>query len=221
MVKRIGLLLLWLSVFISYGQTEGIEVGVYGGINSASLVGKGLKEWTADEKAKAAYGFDAGIRLKQPLGQKWGFRHELGFGMLTTKLALEDQVLYRSELRRAAIHVAPVNVYYQWGGLAVYGGPYLSFLTGASLQQLDEQGRKYRDKDIYGTAELAGDYMQKIDLGLTVGAEYALSKTLGLNVQFVRGFTPIMENTEQKNQLHIYNQFGSLTIHYKFSRANK
>lgn len=221
MIKRIGLLLLWLSVFLSYGQTEGIEVDVFGGVNNTSLVGKGLKEWTADGKAKAGYGFDVGLRLTQPLGEAWGFKHALALRMSTTTLELEDDVLYTSQLRRTAIHVAPVNVYYQWRSLTVYGGPHLGFLTGASLQRLDEQGHKYRDKDIYGTAELEGDYMQKVELGLQVAAEYSVTKTLGLRVQFVRGFTPIMENTEQKNQLRIYNQFGTLTLHYKFSKANK
>lgn len=219
MIKKISLVLLWLSVFLSYGQTDKIEWEVFGGVNYSNLMGNGLKEFAIDGKSKANVGADLGTRLRQSLGERWGFRHELGINMLNTSVELGEQGVYTSQLRRMSVVVSPVNVFYKWGNLSLYGGPYFGFLTGASLQRLDEKGKKYREKDIYGTAGLEGDYMQKLDIGVKVGVDLSFSRSLGVTLQFARGMAPIIENTESKNQLGIYNQSSSFMLYYKLGKA--
>ncbi|MCY4780725.1 porin family protein [Sphingobacterium sp. UT-1RO-CII-1] len=219
MIKKMILMLLWLSAFLSYGQTDGIEWGMFGGVNYSGLMGSGLKEFAIDGKSRAAIGLDVGLRLKQPLGDRWGFRHEVGFNMLNTKVELKEKEAYTSQLRRMTVVVSPVNMVHRWRNLSLYGGPYFGFLTGASIQRLGSDGKKYRDKDIYGTAELEGDYMQKLDIGVKVGVDFSFSRLLGVTLQFARGIAPIMENAESKNQLSIYNQSGSIMLYYKIGKV--
>lgn len=219
MMKIIGnvcVILLLASASISYGQSQEIRFELMGGGNMSTLKGGGLGEFAEGGKAKAGYGFDVGLRLKQPLVGNWLLSHAVVFSMknMETDLATEAAEVYQSKFRRSSIDVYPVSLGYGQGPISLHAGPYIGLLAGASQERMGADGKKFRDKDVYGNSQLEGDYMQKLDVGVKVGLDVELSKSISLGAYFVRGLVPIVESAERKDQWRIYNQFGGLSLRF-------
>ncbi|MCC9074489.1 PorT family protein [Flavobacterium sp. F-65] len=201
-------------------QQESFTFGISAGTNWSSLTGKDIESLSSDGAAKSAIGQTIGITLDNKTATYFGFKHELFYSRRSTTITIDDGVNpeFDSWFKRQYIDLFPVSPTLYYKGIEVYAGPYLGLLMNASVQRKDENGNTYTDKTIYGTAEATGNYSQKMDAGFVAGLNYGLPNGINIGARYSRGFVPILEDSESKHQLKIYNESFFVTIGYKFNK---
>jgi hypothetical protein len=84
------------------------------------------------------------------------------------------------------------------------------------VQRKDTKGNIYTDKSFYETGEALSKYSQKMDAGFVTGINYEFSNGYNLGARYIRGFVPLIENANIKQQWKIYNENFFVTIGYTF-----
>lgn len=124
--------------------------------------------------------------------------------------------IFASKLKRQSIDLFPASPSFYYKGLQVYAGPYVGILLNASIQRKDANGNLYTDKSFYGNGETQSNYSQKIDAGFVAGLNYELPNGINIGGKFIRGFIPLIENANTKQQWKIYNESFFVTVGYAF-----
>ncbi|OUL61086.1 outer membrane beta-barrel protein [Flavobacterium sp. AJR] len=199
-------------------QQDGLTFGISGGINWTSLTGRDIDSLSNDGSQKSLIGQSIGITLDNKTSKYFGLKHELFYSQRIMSIKIDDGINpeFSSKFKRQYIDILPVSPTLYYKGLQVYAGPYLGVLLNASIQRKDADGNLYTDKSIYGSGEASSNYSQKMDAGFVAGLNYEFSNGINLGGRFIRGFVPIIENANTKQQLKIYNESFFVTIGYSF-----
>lgn len=199
-------------------QQDGITFGISGGINWTSLTGRDIDSLSNDGSQKSLIGQSIGITLDNKTSKYFGLKHELFYCQRIMSIKIDDGINpeFSSKFKRQYIDIFPVSPTLYYKGLQVYAGPYLGVLLNASIQRKDADGNLYTDKSIYGSGEASSNYSQKMDAGFVAGLNYEFKNGINLGGRFIRGFVPIIENANTKQQWKIYNESFFITIGYRF-----
>ncbi|SNR63768.1 outer membrane beta-barrel protein [Flavobacterium sp. ov086] len=200
-------------------QQEGLTFGISGGLNSAYLTGKNIDNLSNDGYQKSTIGQTIGITLDNKTSKYFGLKHELFYSRRFMTIKINDGINpeFTSKFKRQYIDIFPASPCFYYKGFQVYAGPYLGVLLNASVQHKDTNGNTYTDKSIYGTGEAPSNYSQKMDAGFVAGLNYELPNGINIGGRFIRGFVPLIENANTKQQWKIYNESFFVTIGYTFS----
>ncbi|WP_409416252.1 outer membrane beta-barrel protein [Flavobacterium sp. PS2] len=199
-------------------QQDGITFGISGGINWTSLTGRDVDSLSNDGSQKSLIGQSIGITLDNKTSKYFGLKHELFYSQRIMSIKIDDGINpeFSSKFKRQYIDIFPVSPTLYYKGLQVYTGPYLAVLLNASIQRKDADGNLYTDKSIYGSGEASSNYSQKMDAGFVAGLNYEFKNGINIGGRFIRGFVPIIENANTKQQLKIYNESFFVMIGYSF-----
>lgn len=210
-------LLLFFIAKISAQQGE-LTFGISGGANRSSLNGRDIDSLSNGGSPKSLNGAVLGITLDNKMSKYFGLKHELFYNQRFTAIQLNDSIngVFKSKLKRQYIELFPLSPTFYYKRLQLYAGPYIGILLNASLQRKDAQGNLYTDKSFYGTGEALSKYSQKMDAGFVTGLNYGFSNGFNLGARYLRGFVPLIENANTKQQWKIYNESFFVTIGYTF-----
>ncbi|WP_082001822.1 outer membrane beta-barrel protein [Flavobacterium sp. KMS] len=199
-------------------QQDGLTFGISGGINWTSLTGRDVDSLSNDGSQKSLIGQSIGITLDNKTSKYFGLKHELFYSQRIMSIKIDDGINpeFSSKFKRQYIDIFPVSPTLYYKGLQVYAGPYLGVLLNASIQRKDADGNLYTDKSIYGSGEASSNYSQKMDAGFVAGLNYEFKNGINIGGRFIRGFVPIIENANTKQQLKIYNESFFVMIGYSF-----
>ena len=199
-------------------QQQGLTFGVSGGLNWTSLTGKNINNLSNEGYQKSSIGQTIGITLDNNISKYFGLKHELFYSRRFILIKIDDEINpeFTSKFKREYIDIFPASPSFYYKGFQVYAGPYLGMLLNASLQHKDVNGNTYTDKSIYGTGEVTSNYSQKMDVGFVAGLNYELPNGLNFGARFIRGFVPLLENANTKQQWKIYNESLFVTMGYTF-----
>ena len=205
-------------IFKTSAQQDGLTFGISGGINWTSLMGKNIDSLSNDGSQKSFIGQSIGITLDNKTSKYFGLKHELFYSQRVLSIKIDDGINpeFSSKFKRQYIDIFPVSPSFYYKGIQVYAGPYLGVLLNASIQRKDADGNLYTDKSIYGSGEALSNYSQKMDAGFVAGLNYELSNGITIGGRFIRGFVPIIENANTKQQWKIYNESFFVTVGYTF-----
>lgn len=200
-------------------QQEGLTFGISDGLNSAYLTGKNIDNLSNDGYQKSTIGQAIGITLDNKTSKYFGLKHELFYSRRFMTIKINDGINpeFTSKFKRQYIDIFPASPSFYYKGFQVYAGPYLGVLLNTSVQHKDANGNTYTDKSIYGTGETPSNYSQKMDAGFVAGLNYELPNGINIGGRFIRGFVPLIENANTKQQWKIYNESFFVTIGYTFS----
>lgn len=207
-----------------------VSFGLKAGYTHGNLFGSEMDYIFADSKTYWLSGFHAGILVNTQLSNYFWLKHELLFSQRGAGVTLFDSINgnYSSKLKTYYIDLYPINLTFHYQGFQIYGGPYISGLTHATIQRKDDNGNLYNDKSIFGDAgnseaEDENKYLQKFDFGLNVGVEYRFSFGLFVGARYNHGFTDIFQyansytNGDNKNDnIRIYNRSLLFSVGYNF-----
>lgn len=199
-------------------QQQGLTFGISGGINRTSLTGATIDSLSANGFQKSAIGQTIGITLDNKTSKYFGLKHELFYSRQVMTIKIDDGIhpKFTSKFKRQYVAIFPVSPGFYYKGLQVYAGPYLGLLLNASVQHKDADGNSYTDTSIYGNGRASEKYSQKMDAGFVAGLNYELPGGITIGARFIRGFVPVIENANTKQQWKIYNENFFVTIGYSF-----
>ncbi|MEA9414839.1 outer membrane beta-barrel protein [Flavobacterium sp. PL02] len=199
-------------------QQGGLTFGISGSINWTSLTGRDIDSLSNDGSQKSLIGQSIGITLDNKTSKYFGLKHELFYSQRIMSIKIDDGINpeFSSKFKRQYIDIFPVSPTLYYKGLQVYAGPYLGILLNASIQRKGADGNLYTDKSMYGSGEASSNYSQKMDAGFVAGLNYEFKNGINLGGRFIRGFVPIIENANTKQQWKIYNESFFVTIGYSF-----
>jgi hypothetical protein len=218
MKKIYTLCLLFFFMAKINAQQEGLTFGLTGGANGSSLIGRDIDSLSNGGSPKSLNGQSIGITLDNKTSKYFGFRHEIFYSRPSITIRISDTIndIFKSKLKRQYIDLFPASPTFYYKGFQFYAGPYIGLLLNASLQRKDAQGNLYTDKSFYGTGEALSKYSQKMDAGFVSGLNYEFSNSFNLGARYIRGFVPLIENANTKQQWKIYNESFFVTIGYTF-----
>ncbi len=207
-----------------------VTFGFKAGYTNGTLFGSEIDYIFADNKTDWLSGFHAGIVVNTQVNNYFWLKHELIFNQRGAGVIISDSFngSYSSKMKTYYLDLYPVSPTFDFKGLQIYAGPYLSTLTAATIQRKDELGNFYIDKSIFGDAgndESEKKYLQKFDFGLNAGIEYQFPFGLLIGAKYTHGFTDLfqyansytLEDTKTDN-IKIYNRSVMFSIGYVFSR---
>lgn len=218
MKKIITIGLMLFCSIISKAQ-DGLDFGIKGGLNWSYLKGKDIGNLSNGGEARELSGQMIGFTVNNKLSSGFWLKHEVFYSRRLMTIQLDDAIhpIFRSELKRGYIDLFPATPTYHYQRFQLYSGPYIEMLLNASVQRKDENGNLYTDKSFFGASDVKGNYSQKFDAGLVIGAEYEFPFGINIGARFMRGFVPLIEDSALKDQWRIYNQSLAFTIGYSFN----
>jgi len=202
---------------------------VKGGWIQSTLKGDDLEYLAIDGKVSNRNNFFVGVSVDNSLGKYFGLKHELFYQQYGGRFdrETEDGVTVDAKLQMHSLRLNPISAVFKMGGLQVYAGPYVNMLLYSSITAVDEEGNTYKDHGIFGSIEddqEDGQYLQKMDYGIVVGAEYQFNCGFLVGANYSRGFASIFDNSNtfglEENlgvkDLKIYNQSFNVFVGYRF-----
>lgn len=207
-----------------------VSLGVQAGLNYSSLYGKEIDYIFANKQTEFATGFHFGLVVDNQVGERWMLRHALIFNHKAAGVQLSDSIQgpYRTKLKMSYLEFQPANVVFQLKNFQLYAGPYISALLNAHVQRKDEDGRFFKDTDIYGSPgndESESRYLQKYDFGFNAGLEYQLRSGFTIGARYAHGLTDLFQyansyslEDSKNDKIKIYNK--SLGLYVFFSVSN-
>ncbi|HEX8426877.1 porin family protein [Hymenobacter sp.] len=194
MIRIATLLLCWLVATMSSARAQRPQVGFKAGLTTSTCsdVPNPENQW----------GLVAGIFLRQKLGKHLALQPELQYeqrGVRTTQEGRRgfegsDGLYYRHAQTRLHYLSLPVLVRGQLGKFFALAGPQLGFLAAARQQSTTEyiffNDRYPRPFPPSESTKSTAPY-RRWELGYAVGAGYALSNRLAVEVRYTAGLTDI------------------------------
>lgn len=199
-------------------QQTGLTFGIRGGLNGSLLNGQNIDSLSTGGAPKSLTGQTIGITLDNKISKYFGLKHEVFYSRKLMSLQLNDTLNgdYKSKLKRQYIELFPVSPAFYYKGIQLFAGPYIGILLNASIQHKDADGKLYTDRSFYGNGTAPSQYSQKMDAGFVTGINYEFSNGFNLGGRYIRGFVPLIENANTKEQWKIYNDSFFITIGYNF-----
>lgn len=231
-MKKFILIVFLINVIGLHAQhnplEEKVSFSVKAGWVNSTLKGDDLNFLSTEGKVDAKNSFLFGLAVDNPVGKKFSLKHELYYQNQGAdfKRELEGNTL-KAELVMHSLRINPVSLAYRFQNFQIFAGPYLNILLDASITAWDENGKKYKDHDIFGTEtedQEEGHFLQNANIGFLAGAEYHFDFGAIIGLQFSRGLASIFDNSntydifgpEGPKDLKIYNQNFSIYLGYKF-----
>lgn len=218
-----------LAQDINHDLKGNTTFSVKGGWIQSTLKGDDLEYLAIDGKVNSKNSFSIGVAVDNSLGKHFGLKHELFYQQYGASFnrETEDGVALDAKLQMHSLRLNPISAVFKTGGLQVYAGPYVNMLLYSSITAIDEDGNKYKDHGIFGSTEddqEDGQYLQKMDYGIVVGAEYQFNCGFLVGANYSRGFASIFDNSNtfglEENpgvgDLKIYNQSFNVFVGYRF-----
>lgn len=201
-------------------QQEGLTFGIIGGANWTLLNGRDIDSLSIGGASEGLRGQSIGISLDNKISDHFGLKHELFYSRQLVTLQINDSIneIFKSKLKRQYIELFPASPTFYYKGIQLYAGPYIGILLNASIQRKDADGNLYTDTSFYGDGQALSEYSQKMDAGFVAGLNYEFSNGFNLGARYMRGFVPLIENANTKEQWKIYNESFFVTIGYNFKR---
>lgn len=168
-LKLFSTLLTSLLVSVSLSAAP-LEYGVQGGLNFIEFTGGG--------NVDPDLGFNVGGSVTLPLENNFSVRAELNYVASTVKDA-EDSEL---KIKQDVIQLPVLLVYRLNPQVNLVGGAYLTSLLSVKAEY---QGMSVDIKDLYNST----------NFGLTVGAEYTISKSFALDARYLLGLTDLSKSS--------------------------
>lgn len=205
-----------------------VRVAGKAGYLHTTLRGADAGEMARDGNRISGGGWMAGVSVENPINNRFGFVHELFYQQSSLHYdTVAEGNNAEANLTLHSIRLSPASFAYHVGTVQFAAGPYVSMLTASTLKMTDENGRTYYVDDPFGTkddAQYDGQYLQKMDYGLIVGAEYRAAFGVLFGVQFSRGFASLFDNSNSyeadssgmRKTPKIYRQQLSLFAGYRF-----
>lgn len=204
-----------------------LKWGVQLGVDMNQLTGKDIAYIYASEKTTYKPGFHLGFFLKNPVGKHFRFGHELNYTWKAYGVQLSDslQELYKTKLVTHIIELAPLNITYHTKGWELYAGPYLNGIVAAHHKVINSDGKKIKDKSVYGkpeTDESEDKYMSRIDFGIVTGMNYQFKSNVLIGFRFSQAlidnyqYAHSYEFGDTRNRIKIRNRGFRLSIGYQF-----
>lgn len=209
-------------------EEEKVSFSVKAGWLNSTLKGKDLNHLSSDGSVSSMNDFFVGIGVDNPIGKNFSLKHEVFYqnqgGEFPRELAGNT---LDADLKMRSLRINPISLAYRFEGFQVFAGPYINVLLNSSITAVDEEGNTYKDHDIFGTEtenQEEGEFLQNMDFGFVVGAEYHFDFGGIIGVQYSRGFASIFDNSntydifgpEGSKDLKIYNQTLGVYVGYKF-----
>ena len=193
-MKHITLTAIALLLFIATAQTQHINYGIKGGLNSYNIVGDN------NSANKSNLGYNLGLLGHIHLGPMYALQPEIVYSV--------QGIAYKSgvnkKLNLSYINI-PLNFQYMFdNGFRLQAGPQLGLLTSANL--------------ISGSnsSNVKSNY-KGVDIGLTVGVSYVKPSTgYGVDVRYNHGLT----NINASESINSYNRGLQLTVFYLFEHRS-
>ena len=197
-------------------------IGIKAGYTLSSLWGANVGDsLSTGGKTSSKSGFNLGVGVNSMLGKYFWLKHDLFLVKKGAVLSINDgkNPTYKSNLNLLYLDLYPCSPTFHYKGLQLFAGPYLGGLISSSIQRKNSAGDLYTDKSIYGAGSTLKHYTEHIDLGFVAGVEYEFNCGLNIGIRYVRGFVPLMENTQTTaGQAKIYNKSMNISIGYTFGR---
>lgn len=184
-----------------------------------TLRGAGLSAISPAGKPRQLSGYHFGAEVNTGFSSHFSLKHEIAVVQEGAFVKMQDneEKAFDSKFRSVYLNIAPLSPTFKWGGLQVFGGPYLGLLLQASIQRKDELGKLYTDKRIFGDPNQEGGYAQKMDAGLFGGLGYEFKNGLTISGRYLHGMTAVLEHTENTGgQEKIFNRGFSVSLGYSF-----
>ncbi len=222
----------WFYTTATFAQNDAYTSGrthwgIKAGYTAAQLKGRDLSRLSNGGDATSLKSFHVGLTLNSELSTHFWLKHDLLFYRQGGIVSLKDDQgeTYKSKLVINTFTLMPISPTFQYKGIQLYAGPYISFVSNASIQRKDENGNLYKDSSFFGTPEQPSNYAQKMDFGAVAGLEYEFPFGLNVGVRFQRGFVNIIENANSIDengtvtpQTKIRNQSLSFSLGYTFGK---
>ncbi|HLS29432.1 MAG TPA: outer membrane beta-barrel protein [Flavobacteriaceae bacterium] len=207
---------------------EKVAFSVKAGYLNSTLKGSDKSFLASDGKINSFNNIFAGVSVDNPIGKNFSLKHELFYqnygGKFKRELSEDD---LDAELSMHSLRLNPISLAYRFGDLHLFAGPYINMLLSSSITAIDEQGNLYKDHDIFGTEtenQEEGDFLQNMDYGFVIGAEYQLNFGGIIGVQYSKGFASIFDNSNTYDifgpagpeDLKIYNQTLGVYLGFQF-----
>lgn len=234
-MRYFTLLILFFSGFYLQAQEnhlsserEKVSWTIKAGWLQSDLKGNDLDFLAKNGKTDALNSFFAGIGIDNPIGSNFILKHELNFQIYGSEFTRElDAESIEADLKMYGLRINPISLGYRFADLHVFAGPYINVLLNSSITSLDSKGNKIKDRDIFGTEIDDQDgthFLQNMDYGAVLGAEYHFDFGGILGISYSRGFASIFDNSNTYDNygpdgpadLKIYNQQFSVYLGYKF-----
>lgn len=233
-MKRIITIILLIAALSVQAQEnenpteEKVGLSIKLGYLNSTFKGSDKSFLASDGKINNFSNFFAGVSVDNPIGKNFSLKHELFYQNHGGKFnrELSGDVL-DAELTMHSLRLNPISLAYRIGDIHVFAGPYLNMLLNSSITAIDDQGNVYQDHDIFGTEnenQEEADFLQNMDYGFVIGAEYQLNFGGIIGVQYSRGLASIFDNsnvydisgTDNPEDLKIYNQTLGIYLGYQF-----
>jgi|SRR5690625_1098970 len=207
---------------------EKVNFTIKSGWLHSTLKGKDVDFLASNGKIKTYNSFFAGIGINNPIGKTFSLKHEIfyqNYGGKFNRVVSNQEI--DADLTMHGLRINPISPTVRFKDLHVFAGPYINILLNSSITAVDEQGNIYKDHDIFGSEiddQEDSHFLQNMDFGLVVGAEYYFKFDLFIGIQYSRGFAGIFDNSnvyenfgpEGPKDLKIYNQTLGVYAGYKF-----
>lgn len=184
-----------LTVHAQEQQTAGEatlspKFGIKAGINLSNL----YVDEVEDENMKL--GLNAGFYAKLPITRGFSLQPELIYSNKGAKLRYDNFVLgegeYRFNLHYVELPVmAVINVLPNFN---IHAGPYVSFLAGADIKDMNDDG------SIENVRDLNADNFNRFDFGVTAGLGFDI-QNITLGARYNYGLTEIGKSGSLSGQL--------------------
>lgn len=207
---------------------EKVRFSVKVGWLHSDITGKDVHFLARHGKTDPHDNFFVGVGVDNPIGNRFGLKHELFFQNYGSEFIREiDGNQVDAKLKMYGIRINPISLTYRLEGIHLFGGPFINVLTNSSITALDQNGKKYNDHAIFGTAgnDQAGThYLQHTDYGFVIGAEYHFEFGGLIGLRFSKGLATIFDNSnsydlygdDAPDNLRIYNQDLGVYVGYRF-----
>ena len=234
MIKKIAFSFLLIGISFSIkAQDRYDNVGgrttfsIKAGMLQSDIYGKDVNYLALDGKTSKKTNFSIGVAVDNSLSKHFALKHELFYQQYGSSFWREEDERFKAKLEMHSLRLHPISAVFKVGGLELYAGPYVNMLLYSSVTAVDEEGNKYKDHNIFGSTaddQEDGQYLQKMDYGIVVGAEYVFKFGMSIGIQYSRGFATLFDNSNaygledntSYNDLRIYNEQVGINIGYRF-----
>lgn len=216
-MKKIFTLFIALTSVMAFSQVT-FNPGIRAGVNFAHLTGADDYYYSFDNgvenRNKISYGsrvdFYAGFIANIRFAKMYALQPEIHYSRQggTMEYKNTNNQIVKSDVKLAYMGIQLVNKFYV---------NKLNFLVGPNLEFIVNNKELGRDNEIFSN----GYYYYygpdvEVDLGITAGIGYDITKNLGVEARIKKGFVPVIDNGNSHS--NVVFQTG---VYYTFNTKNK
>lgn len=214
-MKKIFSLFITLNSLMAFSQVT-FNPGIRAGVNFAHLSGADdyFYSYGTENRNRISYGsradFYVGFIANIRFAKMYALQPEVHYSRQggTMEYMNSNNQLVKDDIKVAYIGIQLVNKFYI-NKLNIMVGPNLEFVV--NNKELGNITNNYYDEHYY-----YGYTRNEIDLGITAGIGYDITKNLGVEARIKKGFVPVIDNGNSHS--NVVFQTG---VYYTFNTKNK